>query len=134
MENTHGATLAPGISLFRKRSSVAAKVKLRGLQDPEASKIPRPPRRNGASSPSNYGRSLRKRAGFIDEAEADALADMAFSKVHWRKIDSPNRLERWNGAGEGRDEVVGLVPDDEAVVGLPVVAIRPTRPMPESEL
>ncbi len=57
-------------------------------------------------------------AGFMDEAEDDVLADMGFPADHWLKIDSTNGLERLNGEIKRRTEVVGIFPNDEAIVRL----------------
>lgn len=43
---------------------------------------------------------------------------MAFPKDHWPKIHSTNGLERLNGEIKRRTEVVGIFPDDEAIVQL----------------
>jgi putative transposase len=61
---------------------------------------------------------LRKLADFMDEAENDVLAYMAFPPDHWPKIHSTNGLERLNGEIKRRTEVVGIFPNDEAIVRL----------------
>ncbi len=61
---------------------------------------------------------LRKLAEFMDEAENDVLAYMAFPSDHWPKLHSTNGLERLNGEIKRRTEVVGIFPNDEAIVRL----------------
>jgi len=61
---------------------------------------------------------LAKLAAFMDEAEDDVLAYMSFPAEHWSKIHSTNGLERLNGEIKRRTEVVGIFPNDEAIVRL----------------
>ena len=58
----------------------------------------------------------------MDEAEADALACMSLPREHWPKIHSTNGLERLNGEIKRRTEVVGIFPNEDAIVR-PVGAI-----------
>jgi putative transposase len=61
---------------------------------------------------------LPKLAAFMDEAGTDLLAFMSFPAEHWSKLHSTNGLERLNGEIKRRTDVVGIFPNDEAIVRL----------------
>ena len=61
---------------------------------------------------------LPKLAGLLDEAEADVLAYMDFPSQHRAKIHSTNPLERLNSEIKRRADVVGIFPNEAAVVRL----------------
>jgi transposase-like protein len=61
---------------------------------------------------------LPKLAALMDEAEADVLAYMSFPKEHRAKLHSTNPLERVNGEIKRRTEVVGIFPNEDAIVRL----------------
>jgi len=61
---------------------------------------------------------LAKLAGFLDEAETDVLAYMSFPAAHRTKLHSTNSLERLNGEIKRRTEVVGIFPNEDAIVRL----------------
>ena len=54
----------------------------------------------------------------MDEAEDDVLAYMTFPPDHWSKIHSTNGLERLNCEVKRRTAVVGIFPNDDALVRL----------------
>ena len=59
-----------------------------------------------------------KLATLMDTAEEDVLAYMTFPRQHWTKLHSTNPIERLNGEIKRRTEVVGIFPNDGAIVRL----------------
>jgi putative transposase len=59
-----------------------------------------------------------KLADLMDEAEPDVLAYMTFPSQHRTKLHSINPLERLNGEIKRRTEVVGIFPNEAAILRL----------------
>ena len=84
---------------FAQDSQEAAKAQWRRVADQLRTKLP-------------------KLAAFMDETESDVLAHMSFPKEHWVKLHSTNGLERLNGEIKRRTDVVGIFPNDDAIIRL----------------
>jgi putative transposase len=59
-----------------------------------------------------------KLGAFMDASRDDVLAYMDFPREHWTQIASTNPLERVNREIKRRADVVGIFPNDGAIVRL----------------
>mgnify|MGYP002379494536 CR=1 FL=1 len=59
-----------------------------------------------------------KLAAILTAAEPDVLAYISFPKEYWAKLHSTDPIERLNGEIKRGTDVVGIVPNDDAIVRL----------------
>ncbi len=59
-----------------------------------------------------------KLGAMMDASRDDVLAYMAFPREHWAQISSTNPLERVNKEIKRSSDVVGIFPNDEAIIRL----------------
>jgi putative transposase len=57
-----------------------------------------------------------KVAGLLEQAEEELLAFYSFPREHWTKLRSTNPLERVNKEIGRRSDVVGIYPNDRALI------------------
>jgi putative transposase len=96
-----------------QRQMVAALIRTVFAQESEADA-----RRQWRAVADQLRERFPKIGALIDEAEADVLAHMSFPKAHRLQIHSTNPLERLNAEVKRRTDVVGIFPNEAAIVRL----------------
>jgi len=66
----------------------------------------------------HFREKLPKLAAMLDDSEHEVLAFMSFPRAHRKQIASTNPLERLNAEIKRRTDVVGIFPNDAAIVRL----------------
>ena len=59
-----------------------------------------------------------KLGALMDSSREDVLAYMSFPREHWTQIASTNPLERVNREVKRRSDVIGIFPNDDAIIRL----------------
>ena len=61
---------------------------------------------------------IEKLGSLMDASRDDVLACMSFPREHWPQIASTNPLERVNREVKRRADVIGIFPNDDAIIRL----------------
>jgi putative transposase len=96
-----------------QRQMVAALIRTVFAQESEAEA-----RRQWRAVADQLRERFPKIGALMDEAEPDVLAHMSFPKAHRLQIHSTNPLERLNAEVKRRTDVVGIFPNEAAIVRL----------------
>jgi len=96
-----------------QRQMVAALIRTVFAQDTEAEA-----RRQWRAVADQLRERFAKIGALMDNSEADVLAHLSFPKAHRLQIHSTNPLERLNAEVKRRTDVVGIFPNEAAIVRL----------------
>jgi transposase-like protein len=97
----------------KQRSAVAALIRTTFVQESESAA-----REQWRAVTDNFLPRFPAVAELMASSEDDVLAYMAFPREHWTQIHSTNPLERLNKEVKRRTNVVGIFPNDAAIVRL----------------
>jgi transposase-like protein len=109
----HWARNLLGHAKPKQRAAVAAMIRTIFAQDSKAEAIAQ------WDKVADALRAKHDRLGaFMDGSREDVLTYMDYPKEHWAQIASTNPLERLNKEIKRRADVVGIFPNDEAIIRL----------------
>ena len=109
----HWARNLLGHATPKQRAAVAAMIRTIFAQDSKAEAIVQ------WDKVADALRAKHDRLGaFMDASREDVLTYMDYPKEHWAQIASTNPLERLNKEIKRRADVVGIFPNDEAIIRL----------------
>lgn len=98
---------------IKQRAMVAAAIRTAFVQESEEAA-----RAEWRAVADRLRAKFAKLAQFMDGAEDEVLAYMAFPKSHWSQIHSTNPIERLNREIKRRTNVVSIFPNEAAIVRL----------------
>jgi putative transposase len=109
----HWARNLLGHATPKQRAAVAAMIRTIFAQDSKAEALAQ------WDKVADALRAKHDRLGaFMDTSREDVLTYMDYPKEHWAQIASTNPLERLNKEIKRRADVVGIFPNDEAIIRL----------------
>lgn len=109
----HWARNLLGHATPKQRAAVAAMIRTIFAQDTKAEAIAQ------WDKVADALRAKHDRLGtFMDTSREDVLSYMDYPKEHWAQIASTNPLERLNKEIKRRADVVGIFPNDKAIIRL----------------
>ncbi|MDO8863235.1 IS256 family transposase [Haliea sp. E1-2-M8] len=97
----------------KQHSMVAAVIRTAFVQENQAEA-----RQQWRETADKLRERFAKVADLMDQAEEDVLAFMRFPKEHWPQLASTNSLERLNKEIKRRSRVVGIFPNNAAIMRL----------------
>ena len=109
---------ALGAQCSRLRAENAAEHSRRCIAPGILAARPGPGEREAAAGRGPVAPKRPKLAAFIDDSETDVLSSLAFPEQYRSKLHSTNPLERLNKEVKRRADVVGIFPNEAAIIRL----------------